>query len=30
VGSGVRAFVRWSMATQPPIFVENIMNDHFQ
>jgi hypothetical protein len=30
VGWGVRASGQWSMATQPPIFVENSMNDHFQ
>jgi hypothetical protein len=29
-GWGVRAFSRWSMATQPPFLSKIAMNDHFQ
>jgi hypothetical protein len=30
VGWGVRAFGRWSMATQPPFLLKIAINDHFQ
>jgi hypothetical protein len=30
VGWGVPATSQWSIATQPPFFVENSINNHFQ